>query len=186
MTDHPVTRYKEDFFIHLQSVFSRTDAYQDNKKPHRSLLETKLLKTQVQYQGNSAWLKRNKQEIQSLKTTITQHFHLNSLTASWLLQHTKDLSCIGCLFLGLQLKQLYAQITHKYRAPLSSTPHTRSHSKRHLVPSQLVWCSQREPHTSSQECIKLSGHIIAWLRLSQLGIHSHWQVSLASNFSVTN
>lgn len=146
MTDHPVTRYKEDFFIHLQSVFSRTDAYEDNKKPHRPLLETKLLKTQVQYQGNSAWLKRNKQEIQSLKTTITQHFHLNSLTASWLLQHTKDLSCIGCLFLGLQLKQLYAQITHKYRAPLSSTPHTRNHSKRHLVPSQLVWCSQREPH----------------------------------------
>lgn len=70
MDDHPVTRYKEDFFIHPQSVFSRTDVHQDNKKPHRPLLETKLLKTQYQYQGKSAWLKWNKHEIQSLKTNL--------------------------------------------------------------------------------------------------------------------
>lgn len=70
MADHPVTRYEEDFFICLQSAFSRTDVHQDIKKHHRPLLETKLLKTQIQYQGKFAWLKRNKKGIQSLKTNL--------------------------------------------------------------------------------------------------------------------
>lgn len=108
------------------------------KKNHKptDFFWKQLLKTQHQYQGKLAWLKRNKQEIQSLKinlcyptlpfeqfdsfTTVPKH---KATQLHWLPFPWSPAEAVQCS-------------NNKYRAPLSSTPLTRGQSKRH--PTQLV------------------------------------------------
>lgn len=147
------------------------------KKP-TDLLETKLLKTQIQYQGKFTWLKRNKQEIQSLKSnlyyttlpfeqfdsfmTVPTHrgFQLHWLPFPW-----APAEAVLCLD-NMQIQS-------------TTELHTTHKGKRHPTSSQLVWCSQRESHIKPRvyQIINTHYYLVKALRTRN-------SLPLASKFSI--
>lgn len=151
------------------------------KKPHRPPLETKLLNTQHQYQGKHTWLKRKKQEIQSLKTNL----YYTTLPFEQLHDCSKTQS--NSIAFSLVSPAAVVLCSDNTNSEHHWAPHHSQGATARGVPCHpSLGDALRGSIPPRQKGIKLSRHIIAWLRLSQLRIHFHRQVSSASSSSMTN
>lgn len=183
MADHPVTRYEEDFLIH-NPHFQGQMRTKTTKSPTDLFWKQSYLK-QHQHQGKFAWLKKNKQEIQSLKINLYYTTLPFEPFDSFMTAPKHKATQLHWLPFPWSPAVLYSDNTQIQSTTELHTTHKVSQKEESHTTPPCVMLSEGASY-QARKCIKLSRHIIAWLRLSQLRIHSHWQVSLASNFSVTN